>query len=414
VHALFANVHGFVVLGCALTLGYALHRGACRVALGRVGEWLPERDGAEAGRAGLAAVGSVVASGLNPLGFQLLLGPGAALRDHTQISEWRPPSLELLLEFDPAAIILALALAFAIAWGRNGSGGRALPLFDLCVAVGGLLLGALAVRLVPIGALLAAPLVAERLAPFVRDRARMRLLASASTLLVAPVLAIDSGFSLGRGFDLASYPEGATRYVETANLRGRMWNHLPYGGWLAWRLYPDRKVMVDGRTGWVHDPTLVERAIASETDIQALSQLSIDFDFSFAITRATEGLPFGRALAASIGWQLVFLDENSAVYVRDATPRPEAYKLIRHDTDRASMLALAKDPHRSTELMHDAHLALSQAPRSGRAAFLLGAAAIAKDDASELSRAKQLLRDDPGSVRELDSAWSLVHAPHHR
>jgi hypothetical protein len=407
VHALFANVHGFVVLACAITAGYAAYRSLALVFAGRFGEWLPARDGRDAVNALLAGVGAVGASALNPAGFALLRGPGAALRDHTRISEWRPPSLGLLVEFDPAALVLGVVVVLALVWGRSASDGRAIPCFDLALALGGIALAATAVRLIPVGSLLVAPIVAERLGPFVREETAK--LVAGSALLAAPVLAIDPGFVSGRGYQLSSYPEGAVRFIEARGLTGHMWNHLPYGGWLAWRLYPRHQVMVDGRTGWVHDPALVERAIQSESDVGALEALADEHELSFAVTRATEGLPFGRAIARSRRWQLVFLDDNSAIYVRAERPLSPGYRVVRHDLDRAELLALVVRPDAPGDaLVQDANLALEHAPDSTRAAFLLGAAGIAANDRALLERAKQLLGDEPASAQKLEATWDLA------
>ncbi len=408
-HVLFANTHGFVVLALALVVGYALYSLLAHALAGKWGAWVPERDGRDPRFSLAVAVGSVFASALNPAGFRLLTGPGAAIRDYSRISEWRPPTLGLLAEFDPAALLLGVVVVAALLLGRDASGERRVSIFDLGIVLGSVALAVTAVRLVAVGALLAAPIVADRLAPFVRDLGRVRVLCAASTLLLAPVLAIDPGFVLGRGYALSAYPEGAVRFLQQSELHGRMWNHLPFGGWLEWRLYPDYRVMIDGRTGWVHDPTMVERAIASETDPSVLDALADDLDLRFAVTRATEGLPFGHALALSRRWQLTFLDGNSAVYVRADSTIHDSYHLIRHDVSRQALIevALRRDPP-ARELMHDARRALTQAPQSSRAAFLLGAAAIASGDAEELGRAKTLLTSDEASVRELDRAWELA------
>lgn len=406
-HALFANVHGFVVLACAISAGYGLYRVVALFLADRVGEWLPARDGRDAINALLAGVGSVCASALNPAGFLLLSGPGTALRDHSRISEWRPPTLGILLDFAPAALVLALVLGLVLVLGRQPNGERALPVFDLGLVLGGVALASSAVRLIPIAALLSAPVIAERLAPFVREQSRN--LAAGAALLSAPVLAIDSGFTHGRGFSLSSYPEGAVQFVETNHLSGRMWNHLPYGGWLMWRLYPRWQVMVDGRTGWVHDPAFIDRAIQSETDPIALESLAEELGLGFAVTRATEGLPFGRGLASAPRWQLVFLDDNSAVYVRREHALTDGYRFIRHDVDRRELLALALQPTAPADaLLHDAELALAQAPQSGRSAVLLGAAGIASNDRLALDRAKGLLGNEPAWQNELESAWNLA------
>ncbi len=43
------------------------------------------------------------------------------------------------------------------------------------------------------------------------------------------------------------FPEKAASFIEEHHLPGRIFNHFNWGGYLIWRLYPERRVFIDGR-----------------------------------------------------------------------------------------------------------------------------------------------------------------------
>jgi len=122
--ALWVNVHGFAVLGLAVVVLYAAYRLACRLAAGRAGALLPSRDGNDWQRATLVAGLCVAASGLNLAGYRLLLAPFRIGSDFTRIAEWQRPTLSFLFSHEPAVLVFALVALSALAFGREGNGGR--------------------------------------------------------------------------------------------------------------------------------------------------------------------------------------------------------------------------------------------------------------------------------------------------
>lgn len=415
-HALWANVHGFVVVSVAITALYAGARVAARL-LPRE-PWLPRRDGTDVRTALLVALGVVLATCLNPAGPRLLLGPGAAFADWQRIGEWRPPTLELVIDFVPQVIVLLLAVLAAPLLGRGGDGQRGIDLFELGLLVLGVALACSAVRLIALGAVLVTPIAARRIAARLDaellTRAPLWAAATLAPLGALGLVLLDPGLEVGRGFALTHYPVGAVGWARAAQPQSRPWNHLPYGGWLTWELYPGVRTLVDGRTGFVHAPDVVDLAIRSEDDAGAWSQLVQRFDLGWAVTRSTEGLPFGAALAGDPGWVMVFVDDTSAVYVRrdggDAALARDGYRLLRHDVQRRELLDAAPQLRRDrgADLAADAEHALRDAPNSSRAAFWLGCAAIATRDSALLARARGLLQRDAsqsGAIQALEVTW---------
>jgi hypothetical protein len=111
-------------------------------------------------------------------------------------------------------------------------------------------------------------------------------------------------------------PVAAADYVATLPAT-RLFNHMDWGGYLAWRLAPRQQIFVDGRFQ-LYAPALYR-------DYFRIASAGADWEERLAAYRV-EALVLSRqdearllrALAASPRWQAVYCDALAAVYV----PRP--------------------------------------------------------------------------------------------
>lgn len=412
-HLLWANLHGFVVIGAALVVVYALYRSACAAACWRFPDLLPSKDATDLRWTLGATVGVLGASLINLAGPKLLLGPLRAIPDVGRVTEWEPTSFGFLLQHEPVALVYAIVVAALLVLGREpGSKHRTPSAWEVGVVLMGLVLASSAVRLVAVAAILTAPVAARRLAGVLPSTPLAWLASSLAPVLLASWMLMRSGTTFGVGFEPHHFPEPAVQFVRENKVAGPMWNSSVYGGYLSWRLYPDHRVLMDGRTGWVHEPRLVGLASRSERDSDAFRELDREFGFQWAICRAFEGEVFGLPLARDPAWTMVFWDDVSAVYVRrDGANRGLAasgYRLLRHLTPPSAVVDLAVRGERVADLGHDARLAVSQAPQSPRSAFLEASAAIGRRDRDRFSVAISRLRrlsPTPGAELLLDRAW---------
>jgi hypothetical protein len=414
VHLLWANLHGFVVVGVTMVVAYLLYRAACAAGRGRLPKLLPTTDATDLRWTSGVAVGVLGASMINLAGPKLLLGPLRALPDVGRVTEWEPTSLGFLLHHEPVALFYAILVVALLVLGREPASRLRTPsAWDIVVALMGLVLASSAVRLVAVAAILTGPMAARRLAGMLPSTRLTWLTSSLAPMLLALWMLMRPGTTLGVGFEPDHFPEPAVQFVRDHKVAGPMWNSSVYGGYLSWRLYPEHRVLIDGRTGWVHEPRVVALASRSERESDAFRTLDQEFGFQWAICRAFEGEVFGLPLAADAAWTMVFWDDVSAVYVRrDGVNRELAaygYRLLRHLTPLAAVVDLAVRGERVAELGHDAGLATDQAPASARAAFLAACAAIARRDATGYARAMDRLRElspSRGPVEVLERAWS--------
>jgi hypothetical protein len=414
--AAWANIHGFVVIGLAVLLGYAAYTLLCRVAQGRLGALAPKPHGRDASQVAIVAALSLGASMINPAGPRLLTGPLRASRDFGHIAEWATTTLSFLVREAPLAGVVAALSLVALVWGgdpASESRARRLPtLLDIGFVVLAFVLGRSAVRMVPIGAILVTPVIARRLGARLPAGGWHDLAFPFATWFVAPWMLAASPASRGVGFDPAHFSEGSIDYVTSARPSGQMYNSLPLGGWLDWRLFPAYRTFMDNKQVWVED-ALLSTYYASESEPHAFDELSSRFDFQWAVVIALEGSTFATPIARSPAWAMVYWDDVSAVYVRTNGPNAKlaghSYRLLRHLSSPESVFlaSLARDDT-AKALAEDVLLAESQAPDSPRAAFLAGCGAIARRDEAALHNAlEKLNRLAPGhpGVGLLKAGW---------
>ena len=418
-HLVWANVHGFVVVGLTLVVGYALYRAACSLARGSLDRWLPASDAGQLRWAGGAACGSLVATLINNGGAKLLTAPLRIGQDVGRVTEWAPTTWSFVTQREPAVGLLAVVVLVALLFGRDPKTRNRLPaLWDLAVLTLAVYLALSAVRLIAVGVIVAAPWAIRRLSKAIPSSSVTRAAASLCPWLLGIWLCLRPGVSFGVGFEPDHFPEAAVGFIQDQHPQGRMWNSSVYGGYLSWRLYPEYRVLIDGRTSWVHDPRIVKLAYQSEQEPEAFTGLVSEFDIEWAICRSVEGEPFGVPLAASPDWTMVFWDDVSAVYVstkgRNAKLADEGYRLLRHMTPMSVVLSLALRAERVRDLTYDAKLAESQAPYSARAAFLSASAALGRRDEARFGEALRRVRtlsELDGPVMALEASWKRAMAP---
>lgn len=410
---IWANAHASVFLGAVILVLYVGARWAARLGSERAPSLLPRADRLDAPAVTLVAAAALLAATLNPMGVGLLVGPLRAQRDFGTVTEWVRPDLDFLFAVEPATGLLLAVTVLALLVGREREG-RVPNLFDAALVLLALALGATAVRLIPFAAVLVAPIVARRLAPLVPKTRAMAACAGVSVLLLAPLFWLKSYVSLGVGFEPTHFPDGAVAWIERERPHGRMWNFMPFGGYLSYRLYPEYRVLIDGRSGFVHDSALAKRAHDSNFDPEAFDGLVEEFGIEWAVTRSREGERFGYPLASRRSWVMTHFDDVGAVYVRRDGPNralaARGYRAFHHLMPFDRILQDAAQGGHPEIWSHDGALAVKQAPNSPRARLLDACGALATRDRPRFDRALSALAAlAPGhpSLPVLEQAWRI-------
>lgn len=135
-----------------------------------------------------------------------------------------------------------------------------------------------------------------------------------------------SRFSSGNLVSGFSLPVAAVDFAQANALAGNMFNFSDWGGYLIWRLGPDRKVFIDGRFLY---PELyrIERNVASAADFPVngspywkatLSRFEITHVYMPLMSDFGETYPLLYALLNDDEWLPVFSSLNSVIFVRNS------------------------------------------------------------------------------------------------
>lgn len=350
VHVLWANMHPSVLI-TVVPFGAVLGGGAALHVLHR---WrgLEVPDTPTVKQLGIVAAvlgADLAASLVNPRGVEILTLPlqlAASPWFTQEISELQRPPFGLY----PGPYILAalLLLTLAARWRRA-------PLSAAFLVLPFAYLGLSAVRFIFVFAIVGAPVLARHLAAITlswsSERWRRPAMAAAGAVLLlcaaSAVLALaqvpplaDSRKSVGLEADPRFIPEGALRYLDRIGMTGRLFNAFHFGGYIAWRDFPRRSAVIDGR-GYV-PPGLREEIHFARAYPEHLARLQSAYGFDAAVLdyplysgEGVENLPPDADWGlTSPEWALVYWDDFALVYLRrssrwDAVIARDEYRRVR-------------------------------------------------------------------------------------
>lgn len=327
----WANMHGAFALGLALVgatiVGVALDDlfapsdgRPVRVRLG--GVW----PGARPLCFALAACAAAVP--LNPNGVRLFTYPletiaSGAMQRHIQ--EWLSPDFHRAEALPLALLLLATFAALAM------SPRKARPSELLLLAVSAY--AALrSWRNIPFFALVAAPLLAEHAWLLVGTRARrtgaatsegatrmtaLQLILNASLFVVIPValcvVAVTRAAARQPAVEAEKFPAAAAEFLRGRRQAGPLFNAYGWGGYLIWKLHPERAVYIDGRAD-VYGDQLVEDYLRIESGEPGWREL-LERDRVRAVMAAPD-CALASLLREDGGWEKVFEDGQAVIFFK--------------------------------------------------------------------------------------------------
>lgn len=266
------------------------------------------------------------------------------------IAEWAPLPREVLLHplagdpqelaFKALAVLGALGLAARF---------RRQNLFDTALLALTLYMALRSRRFMALFAIAATPGIASNLyhaarsLPWFSDGRMSRLAqpaAGAVILLLALLawsqIARDTRAAFGTQPDARRFPAAATDFIARNNLQGNMYNDYGLGGWLIWRLGPERKVFIDGRTHFYgQDFFRLNHELEAAPSIDKWLRIQRDYDISYAVLNPRSPHQrnlFYMILSSAPDWRVVFWDQRAIILARDlpansAAVRAHAYEL---------------------------------------------------------------------------------------
>ncbi len=276
----------------------------------------------------VAVVGAaaLVVSGVNPYGFYILVAPFGLTN-----ASW---FMQHVVELQPAPFLHApapLILTVLLALTSLVLADR-LPIMALVLVAPFIHLGFSARRFGFLLAIVVAPIVARNLSTMAGmislARARRACLGVATAAILLSVVGMGLAVAQvepladptripGLGVNDRFLPERALRYLDSVGVTGRVFNTFHWGGFLAWRDFPRRAAIIDGRGH--APPSLLETIYFANTNADLLERLHEAYRFEVILV-AYPGMPNDafEAPDAAIpsAWALVYWDDVAAVFLR--------------------------------------------------------------------------------------------------
>jgi len=169
----------------------------------------------------------------------------------------------------------------------------------------------------------------------------------------------DDRKAFGVGIDERWVPERALRYLDARAVAGRVFNAFHFGGYIAWRDFPRRVPIIDGR-GHV-SPRLLEEIHFARVYPAHLEALQGRYGFEAAVMDYPSYS--GDAVADVLGpdadtalssreWALVYWDDVALVYLRRDGPHAavvarDEYRHVKPANGGAGIERLLADPARA-------------------------------------------------------------------
>jgi len=295
---------------------------------------------------------------VNPWGwgiYQALFRQQSAMESHSQlILEWAPAQLSWtriaahLSLHNPDSFVLMLlvtAVALPTALLRRQFGAAVILGGAAYLGIRHLRFQSLFVIVVVIvaGAVLSSALGAIR--TVIADaRLRSLLALAVSCLMTLLVWVWSADLVTNRSYlgstDIASFgtglswwfPENAMAFIQRENIPGEIFNSYTEGGYITWRLGPKYRDYIDGRAIPFGSELLEKniRLMGTPPDSPQWQSEAWRYNINAIVVplarfQALEQFPFLPQFCTSANWRPVYLDENSAVFLRR---RPETESLI--------------------------------------------------------------------------------------
>jgi len=133
------------------------------------------------------------------------------------------------------------------------------------------------------------------------------------------------------------YPRGAVQFMKENRIQPPMYNDYTWGGFLIFSAYPDYKVFADGRALDEEVSALADAILKAQSGWkQDLDAYGINFILIPPVYKESGYIvPLSIALAEEPEWELVYLRNNSALYVKNI---PQNGEIIRkHRVDKKNV-----------------------------------------------------------------------------
>jgi hypothetical protein len=141
------------------------------------------------------------------------------------------------------------------------------------------------------------------------------------------------------------YPDGAVEFAREQGLEGRVANAFYLGGYLIWKMWPETRVLIDGRNDLVYPPEFLLETIGSQRHEPAFRRQRDADGATWVLAGNLPGQLTHSFLARSADWMLVYWSEPAVIYAR----RDAHAELARHELHHVDPVAVDVSIVRATQ-----------------------------------------------------------------
>jgi len=137
---------------------------------------------------------------------------------------------------------------------------------------------------------------------------------------------------------LSLMPLAACDFLEKNNIKGRIFNTIDFGHYIAYRFYPARRVFIDGRTELYKNDFFLayQRAYNYPKEWDRL-QKKYGFDIVLLRHLYSDTARLSKYLYNSKDWALVYYDEKAAIFLRESTDNKKTIERFKIDFSRRKL-----------------------------------------------------------------------------
>ncbi len=283
----------------------------------------------------------VLVSFINPYGyhsfigvFSFLIGYGPILRN---IKEFMPTFQPTNFEYLTVKVFKILFSATLLITAFNF---KKIKLRDLFLLIGFLYLAITSIRNIALFAVFAAlilPAYLDNIFLFIKNKTENKKLWPVfyknALLLIMIIFIIYTNWMtyqtvtnrfyyqeqllrrFGFGVSEITYPHNAANFIKQSNISGNMFNNFSLGGFLHWKLFPERKTFIDNHTWTKEWYSYYLQIINGSVPINdVIDRYDINY---FILTHFTEDTHLlSRALYSDPHWILVYFDEVAVIFIK--------------------------------------------------------------------------------------------------
>jgi hypothetical protein len=116
------------------------------------------------------------------------------------------------------------------------------------------------------------------------------------------------------------YPVGATEFIKAQGLHGKVFNHMQWGGYLIWHLYPDLEIYIDGRMLEESKiPPYTNMLWATPEGLGVFNKAQFDFVMIPLKNRFTgEAYTLNNYLLTRKDWQVIYKDKDMYLFRKNS------------------------------------------------------------------------------------------------